>query len=718
MPFQVLLMELISQVLALEPTSQVLGKEPIVPFAILLVVILVVPILFERLRIPGLVGLVFAGVVLGPSGWNLFQTESEIMKLLADIGLVYLIFVAGLEVDLKQFQRQKNRSLGFSCFTFSIPLVMLTLVGRVFGFNWIASILIGSLFASHTLLAYPVIDRLGVVNNEAVTVSIGAKVFTDIGTLLILTVCVAFTNAEVFSFPTLLTLIGWLTVYAVVVLAGFDWLGKEFFRRSGGEEGNQFLFVLLTVFLAAVGAQLIGVEKIIGAFLAGLAVNEVVGEGPVKEKVVFVGSVLFIPIFFVHLGLLIDFATFTSRTSNLQLTLLLVFGAIGGKLLAALLTKPLYHYTWQEVLTIWSLTVPQVGTTLAATLVGYQTGLLTSEVFNSVVVVMLVTSTLGPLVTSRVARGLASSVATEPAPTNQPEQKIAQTANAFTIIVPIYNPQTQQYLIELATLLARQANGRIVPLAIATAAAHMDAPQLEVSLQKSERLLAKATAQSRVFGVTAEPLLRIDDAFAQGISRASREQKASLIVMGWGKRTGLRARLFGNVIDNVLWSSHCPVAVTRLVDSPKKIQRILVPIENLMAPTLQPVHFAQMLADCNQAQVTVLNVCQRRTSSSKIADKRSHLALLVSRLAFANPPDIQIIAHENVAQAILQAARLYDLVVLPFIRNHTSPGGLAISDVTTQLARQLTCSIVMLGEPQRNQTVVLATGVPSTTSPL
>ncbi|MBD2206495.1 cation:proton antiporter [Calothrix sp. FACHB-1219] len=709
-------MELISQVLTIEPTSQLLGQEPIVPFAILLVVILVVPILFERLRLPGLVGLVFSGVVLGPAGWNLFQTESEIMKLLADIGLVYLIFVAGLEVDLEQFQRQKNRSLGFSCFTFILPLAILSLLGHLFGLNWIASILIGSLFASHTLLAYPVLDRLGVVNNQPVSISIGAKVFTDIGALLILTVCVAVNNVGGFSFPKLLTLIGWLTIYAVVVLAGFDWIGKEFFRRSGGEEGNQFLFVLLTIFLAAVGAQLIGVEKIIGAFLAGLAVNEVVGEGPVKEKVLFVGSVLFIPIFFVHLGSLMDFTTLTSKSINLLLMLLLVLGVIASKFIAALLTKLLYNYSWQEMLTMWSLTVPQVGTTLAATLVGYEIGLFQPVVFNSVVVVMLVTSTLGPLVTSRVAGGLALSPPPEPAPTNQPEPKIPDNKNAFTIVVPIYNPQTQQYLIELATLLARQTNGRVVPLAIATAAANMDAPQLEASLQRSERLLAKATAQSRVLGVNAEPLLRIDDAFAQGISRASREQKASLIVMGWGKRTGFRARLFGNVIDNVLWASHCPVAVTRLVDSPRKIQRILVPIENLMAPTLQPVHFAQMLADCNQAQVTVLNVCERRTSSSKIADKRSHLSLLVSKLAFANPPEIQIIAHENVAQAILQAARLYDLVVLPFIRNHTSPGGLAISDVTTQLARQLTCSIVMLGEPQRQPTVTLATGVPSTTS--
>ncbi|MBW4564892.1 MAG: cation:proton antiporter [Mojavia pulchra JT2-VF2] len=709
-------MELLSQVLAMEPTSQVLGKEPIVSFAILLVVILVVPILFERLRLPGLVGLVFSGVVLGPSGWNLFQTESAVINLLADIGLVYLIFVAGLEVDIEKFRRKKNRSLGFGSFTFSLPLVMGILIGQILGFGWITSILIGSLLASHTLLAYPIISRLGVVNNEAVTITIGAKLFTDIGTLLLLALCIGSTEAGVFSLTKLLTLLVWLTIYSIVVLVGFDWVGKEFFRRSGGNEGNQFLFVLLTVFLVAVGAQLIGVEKIIGAFLAGLAVNEVVGEGPVKEKVVFVGSVLFIPIFFVNLGLLINLPAFFNSILSLKLTLFVVCGLIASKFIAALLAKLVYRYNWQEMLTMWSLSVPQVGVTLAATLIGYRAGLLPSEVLNSVVVLMLVTSTFGPLITERVAVGLAASNATEPASTSISEQKIEETNTALTIVVPIYNPHTQQYLIELSALLAGQANGKIVPLAIATAAAHMDAPQLEASLQRSERLLAKATTHSQGLGVVAEPLLRIDDDFAQGISRSAREQKASLIVMGWGKRTGLRARLFGNVIDNVLWASHCPVAVTRLVESPKKIQRILVPVENLMAPILQPVQFAQMLAESNQAQVTVLNVCDRRTSSSKIAARRSHLSLLVSKLALPNPPEIQIIAHENVAQAVLQAARLYDLVVLPFIRNRTSPGGLAISDVTTQLAKQLTCSIVMLGEPQRTQTVIMPTGVPSTTS--
>ncbi len=706
-------MELISQVLV-ATTSQVLGKEPITYAAILLVVILVVPIVFERLRLPGLVGLLTAGIVLGPHGFRLLESDLPIINMLSDIGLVYLMFVAGLEIDINQFRHTTNRSLGFGSFTFGVPLVVGTLVGRVFGFDWNAAILIGSLFASHTLLAYPIISRLGVASNEAVTVTIGATVFTDISALLLLAVCVAVHTGQLNVF-SLITLLGWLTIYATVVLVGFDWAGKEFFRRSGEDEGNQFLFVLLVVFLASVGAQLIGVEKIVGAFLAGLAVNETLGEGPVKEKVVFVGSVLFIPIFFVYLGLLIDLPAFARSISGLQLMVVIVTGLIASKFIAAVLAKLIYHYNWQETLTMWSLSIPQVGATLAATLVGYRVGLLPPEVLNSVIVLMLVTSTLGPSITRRVAVGLNSTTAKAQRSATPPLAVTDQSNSRFTIVVPVYNPHTQQHLIEMAALLARQTNGRIIPLAIATAAAHMDAPQLEASLQRSERLLAKANALSRVLSVEAESLLRIDDGFAAGISRAAREQKASLIVMGWGKRTGLRARLFGNVIDSVLWASHCPVAVTRLVESPRKIQRILIPVENLMTPALQPVQFAHILAEANQAQVTVLNVCDRRTSSSKIRELRSQLALIISKLSLSNPPDIQIIAHENTAQAILQAARLYDLVVLPFIRNRTIPGGLAMSDVTNQLASQLTCSIIMLGEPQRGQPVTIPAAVASNT---
>ncbi len=698
--------------IAVLPYSQLIENEPIIPFAILLVVILVVPIIFERLRLPGLIGLILSGILIGQSGWNLVKIDNPIWELLSTIGLAYVLFVAGLEVDLEQLSRQRNRALGFGSFAFCIPLLLGTLLGRVFEFDWLGSILIGSLLSSYTLLAYPIINRLGLTNHEAVGVTIGASIFTDIATLLTLAVCVAI-HLQEFNIWQTIALLGWLAVYCVVVLVGFDWVGKEFLRRTGEDEGNQFLFVFTAVFLAALMAQLIGIKTIVAAFFAGLAVNEVIGDGPVKQKIVFVGSVLFIPIFFVDLGLKLNLPAFLKDMGLVWLTLSLVCGLVASKFIAALLAKLIYRYNWREVLTMWSISLPQVAVTSCVTFVGYQAQLLNSEIFNSVIVLVLVTSLIGPIITSRAAVGLHSSLLKQQDTTTYvPVSDRIDTP--FNIIVPVYNPSTQQHLMEMAALLAPRARGKIMPLAIATATASMDAPQLENSLRRSERLLNKATALSRFLDVEAEPLLRIDDAFAQGISRTAREKKANLIVMGWGKRTGLKARLFGNVIDGVLWASHCPVAVTRLVESPAKIQRILVPVENLTAPILQPLQFATLLGESNQAQVTVLNVCDRRTSSSKISHRRSQLSLLVSKLGLSNPPEVQIIAHENVAQAILQAARLYDLVVLPFIRNRTIPGGLAISDVTTQLASQLTCSIVMLGEPsQRTNNATVKAGYPS-----
>lgn len=284
-------------------------REPVFTFALLLGIILLIPPIVEKLHLPGLVGLLAAGVLFGSSGLGLLNSKSETMILLADIGKIYLMFVAGLEIDMDQFRRTKNRSIVFGAATFAIPLMAGTLVGRIFGFEWNTCILIGSLLASHTLLAYPIVKRLGVVNDEAVTVTIGATIFTDIGALLVLAVCLGVNQGD-FTPLDLAKLLGFLVIYALVVLFGLDRLGRAFFRRSKNDEGNQFLFVLLAVFVASVSAELVGVEKIVGAFLAGLAVNDVIGNGPVKEKVEFVGSVLFIPIFFVDMGLLLDLKAF------------------------------------------------------------------------------------------------------------------------------------------------------------------------------------------------------------------------------------------------------------------------------------------------------------------------------------------------------------------------------------------------------------------------
>ncbi|MFQ4146650.1 cation:proton antiporter [Chlorogloeopsis sp. ULAP02] len=689
-----------------------LAQSPIIAFTILILVIFTVPPIFERFRLPGLVGLLVAGVVLGQNGLNLLNSESETIKLLSEIGKVYLMFVAGLEIDLEQFRKTRNRSIGFGTLTFLVPLITGIIIGRLFNFGWNASVLIGSLLASHTLLAYPIVSRLGVVTNEAVTVTIGATIFTDTGALLVLAICVGIHAGE-FTALSLFMLLAGLAIYSVVVLFGFDWLGKEFFRRSGDEQGNQFLFILLALFIASVGAQVIGVEKIVGAFLAGLAVNDVLGRSPVREKVEFVGSVLFIPCFFVDMGLLIDIPAFLKTLSSVWLTVAIVAGLIGSKFVAAFLAKVLYRYNNAELLTMWSLSLPQVAATLAATLVAYESlnsageRLINEGVLNSVIVLMLVTAIVGPIITSRFATSLIVpqiDLATDKLSTwwqssmGEEVKNQTPTASPFTVVVPIYNPKTQRYLIEMAALLARHESGRIVPLSIAVGRVHMDDPRLNTLLSQCRQKLEGALEISQEFGVEASPAIRIDDDVALGISRTSREENANLVVMGWSRNTGLRARLFGNVIDSVFWSSHCPVAVTQLLNSPTTIQRILVPVGDLTPQTIGAVKFAQVLADVNQAQVVLLHVCDRRTPQIQVSKFELQLSEIAAQSKLQANTSIKTIANDDIARVIIREAEGFDLVVMRSTRYRTA-GGLAVSEVTTEVIRELNCSTVLLGEP-------------------
>jgi Kef-type K+ transport system membrane component KefB/nucleotide-binding universal stress UspA family protein len=688
---------------------QSLVESPIIAFTILLAVIFTVPPIFEKLRLPGLVGLLIAGVILGENGLKLLNSESDTIKLLSDIGKIYLMFVAGLEIDLEQFRKTKNRSIGFGILTFLVPLIAGIIAGRLFNFSWNASVLIGSLLASHTLLAYPIVSRLGVVTNEAVTVTIGATIFTDTGALLVLAICVGIHGGE-FSALSLATLLGGLVIYSAVVLFGFDWAGKEFFRRSGDEQSNQFLFILLALFLASVGAQVIGVEKIVGAFLAGLAVNDVLGRSPVKEKIEFIGSVLFIPCFFVDMGLLIDIPAFLKTLSSIWLTVVIVVALIGSKFIAAFLAKLIYRYNTAELLTMWSLSLPQVAATLAATLVAYQTvnpageRLINEGVLNSVIVLMLVTAILGPVITARFATALQVSEAdweTDSLTTwwESHEGEIVEPQQPFTVVVPIYNPQTQRYLIEMAALLARHESGMIVPLAITKALIQMDDPQLVTALDQNRQKLKLAREISQEFGVEVSPTIRIDDDAALGISRASRERNANLVVMGWSRTTGLRARLFGSVIDSVFWSAHCPVAVTRLLSSPTTIQRILVPVGDLTRQTIATVRFAQILADVNQAEVVLLHVSDRNTPPALVEKFASQLSEITTKSHLQVKTNIQVVKGDDIAKVIIRESQGFDLAVLRSVRYRTA-GGLAVSHVTTQILTELKCSIVLLGEPQ------------------
>jgi len=313
--------------------------------------------------------------------------------------------------DLVLFNRSRNRSLGFGTLTFALPLAAGFLVGIWAGYAWVGALLIGSLLASHTLIAFPIVEKLGRLRNEAVTVTIGATVFTDVAALLVLAVCIPI-HASGFAPDTFAVQLLQLAVYVPAVLLGLGWVSRKLFALKPAKEG-QFALMLLIVAVAAVAAEAIHLEGIIGAFLAGLAVNTATRNSEAKHELEFIGNHLFIPVFFLTIGFLIDLRAFADTlASHFWLVCGIVGGLIGSKFLAAEVARRLYGYTRDEGLTMWSLSLPEVAATLAAALVAYDTRnaagerLIGEPVLNSVIVLLVVTSVLGPILTDRFARRL------------------------------------------------------------------------------------------------------------------------------------------------------------------------------------------------------------------------------------------------------------------------------------------------------------------------
>jgi Kef-type K+ transport system membrane component KefB len=333
-----------------------------------------------------------------------------VAEFFAEIGKLLLMFFAGLEIDLSQFRRTGGRSLVFGFLTFSIPLVVGAGVGLLAGYGWLAAVLIGSLLASHTLLGFPILQRMKLVTDEAVAVTIGGTVFSSLASLLVLAVCLPI-HSSGFSIAVLAVQIGELMAYVLLVFVGLSAFGRWLFELVGDSKESQVTLVLLIIALAGFGAEVIHLESIIGAFLAGLAVNRAMSQGKAKEQLEFLGDTLFIPMFFVSIGFLIDVRVFLQTlVAQTRLVLGIVGGLIAAKFIAARLTQRLFGYSRNQGHLIWSLSLPQVAATLAAAIVAFQTKnaagvrLIDEPAINTVLVLVVVTSILGPMLTEYFGR--------------------------------------------------------------------------------------------------------------------------------------------------------------------------------------------------------------------------------------------------------------------------------------------------------------------------
>src|SRR5687768_10396537 len=561
-------------------------NEPVAFFLLIMSIILITPLLSERVRLPGIIGIILGGMLIGPHGFRLIEAGDR-MEFLSTIGLVYLMFSAGLEVDINQFMRVRGRALIFGLFTFLMPQVMGMALGRILGMDWLGMILLGSAFASHTLIAFPILTRLGVTHNEAVAVTTGATVLTDIGAFIILAVVLGARTGGL-SIVYFIQLFVLLSIFTLLIIFGLPRLGKFFFQRISGR-AIEFQFVIVVLFVAALGAELIGVHEVVGAFLAGLAINATLPRhSPVTGHVLFMGESFFIPVFLLYSGMITDPLSFLENRQTIIVALGVTVVAYLSKLIAAWVTARIFKYTKNEFWTVYGLSHAQAAVTIPTLIIGLETGLFDSTLFNAAIMMILLTSITSPLIVQRFATNLQTVSADE-----KPSPLFSR------ILVPIIDPKAQEQLLALAVLLAKVNEGKV--LAVSVAQAQRD---------QEKQFALHRDLLGRVHNVLNDPqseielIPRLATTHAQGILFTEQERDISLILMGWrGKRT-LRESLLGSVLDEVIWGSDTPVMVGKLTVPLIGTQRVVF----ILPPKVVPQIALRRMLEANLALARALNI--------------------------------------------------------------------------------------------------------------
>ena len=684
---------------------------PLGVFALLVAISAAVPPLIRRVGLPDLVGLLVAGIFVGPHALGWVDSGSETVRLLSDLGAVYLLFTMGLEIDLEEFNRVKRRSFIYGLLILLIGIGTGVTIGLLAGFASVSCLLLGALMATHTPLGYPIVRSYGAQKDEAVVVSVGSTIFTDIVALLLLAVGLGLGQGNLSGMDLSLLLLR-IGGFALLVVVAIRWLGRRLILRGINDENRMVLAVMVALFLASLGAELAGVEKIVGAFLAGLAVNSVLPEGRVKEQVIFLGGVLFIPIFFIDLGLLLDLGSLGESFRDFRFTALMLVGAIGGKGLASWISGKLFGYRRPQILMMWSLTMPKVAATLATAFIGYQAGLLNQTVLNSVLAVMVVTATLGPILTERSVKrlmdaplGMVPTSFGEEAAVLDGVSEVVQ--RPLRIVVPVANPGTEQGLLGMAARLVRGSaggEGLLLPLALVNPSLEELRGGLTRAVAAARGRLATAEAIGTELSVPTRTLLRLDEDIPGGMSRSALEQGADLLLIGAGRTDQLRAWLMGDIVDGVCRTAHCPVVVVNVGREPQQpLGRILVPIKDLSASAREQFELALRVINSSpnlhRTRITLLHVHDPRSDHQDRTWMEEQLIRWRPAAIPAERFHTVLVRGPGIDGAIHRLSREHDLVILRTQRRRVAGLPIPGSDRTSKLIKQLPCASMVISDP-------------------
>ena len=556
-------------------------ENPVLIFAVILAIILFAPILLNRIKIPHLIGLIIAGAIIGPHGFNVIEQSN--ITLFGKVGLLYIMFLAGLEIDMIEFKKNSWKSAVFGFFTFTIPIGLGFLGGYyLLEMPLLNAILLASIFASHTLIVYPILNKFGVAKNRAVNVAIGGTVITDTLALLVLAVIVKMTKGTVDNMFWIVLSVS-IFAYGLVVIIIFPIICRWFFKRND-DNIAQYIFVLALLFLGAFLAEATGLEAIIGAFLVGLALNRLIPHtSPLMNRIEFVGNALFIPFFLIGVGMIVDYHVFKDL-ETIKVAVVMIVIATTAKFIAAWLTQKSFRFSRDERRLIFGLSNAQAAATLAVVLVGYnieltpetiytlglqdffQEGRLLSEnILNGSILMILVTCTIASFVAQKGAQNIAMVNTAD-------EEKTENKELQERILVPVNSIDNAEELINLSLTVKTKSNK---PNIYALTVVDSNEPD-SIADKNAKKILMKAADTAAAADVVLKELFRYDLNVVNGITSIVKEHRITDLILGLQKNKGISNNFLGNLTEGILTKSNTTTLIYKPFQPISTIKRHLI----------------------------------------------------------------------------------------------------------------------------------------------
>lgn len=552
------------------PAAHPLITSPVAIFLVVLLIMLCAPMILNRLKIPHVIGLILAGVLVGPHGFNILARDMS-FEVFGQVGILYLMFLAGLEIDMYHLKRNIGRGAVFGLYTFFIPLLIGAAGAYIFlGLDLLTSTLLASMFAAHTLLAYPIISRLGLSKNPAVIIAIAGTIFTVLGSLTVLAGVVGVCHDGAFSILGTLKLLAMLVIYCILTVYLFPRISRWFFKRYS-DGIMQFIFVLAVVFVAAQSAVAIGIEGVFGAFMAGLVLNRYVpARSPLMSRIEFVGNAIFIPYFLIGVGMLINMGVLLKGWNTVYVATVMSVIAMGSKWLAAYAAQRTYHLKPIDRSVLYQLTNAHTAVALAVVMIGYNMHIFGEEILNGTVIMILVTCTVSSIGTSRAATRLK---VLEMSDSNVEKAARTERRKPINTLIAVGSPLTAPELVNLAVMMRGTVSKRSNLYAL-----HVRNDNTASSRAVSRNSLDVAEQTAASADVKLSSLERYDMNFVTGMINTIEERDITDVVIGLHRRNAVIDSFFGDKLSRLLRATNKMIVISRCFIPINTITRIVVAV--------------------------------------------------------------------------------------------------------------------------------------------